>query len=499
MKPILFIVAIFFIYLFLMKINCDCSKDKNENFVDMLDFLSIIRNKKVEDIEKDPKIKKIISEVQDTIIKDRNNFENKRLSLEEAMKLKLQKSKSESNEKYKVVDESVFRDFSQLRVNSYDDLFVDNNKRVNLRDDSFGKLNDVYPKLEKKTDNNLIELEKLPKCEVPIKMDLIENNNFLTNSQDLISFDITKVGLNKGMFYNKMHNLTKISWAKSILSWYKTTADLELRFTFINPNDGKATHIIFPLFLVETQNIESFRDTYYDDEIPEFKTEFNESSDKISKSMKTGIIFPALQQNKVLFADTEEILDKNRILKNLDNLNNRISNQMKYGMLKSIVDTNLKNNVKIKNKNDEFYDSDEVEKTFSGIDVEKLDLSNIPISLDLNLLKERLEYLNFNDVIKDFPNIEYSLMEANSLTNLDNLLTDPNLIPEYICCNPSITSSKLITMDLYPVQLKILNQKRFYYTTTVDGSLALITQPYPYNITVGKEILEKLTKVNKIF
>jgi hypothetical protein len=54
-------------------------------------------------------------------------------------------------------------------------------------------------------------------------------------------------------------------------------------------------------------------------------------------------------------------------------------------------------------------------------------------------------------------------------------------------------------MDLYPIQLKILNQKRFYYTTTVDGSLALITQPYPYNITVGKEILEKLTKVNKMF
>jgi hypothetical protein len=503
MKTILFVVAIFIIYLVIVKKSlCGCSKEEktSENFASLLDFLSVIRNKKVEDIEKDPKLKKIISDVQVALIKERNNYETERQTIEEAMILKIRKSKSESNKQYQVVDDSIFRDFSQLKTNTYDDVYAINNQRVNLRDDSFGKLYDVYPRLERKTENDLIEIEKLSNCEIPIKMNLIENNNYLSNSNDLLSFDINKVEMNRGMIYNKLHNLTKISWAKSKLSWYKQKIDLEIRFTFINPNDGKSTHIIFPVFLTETQTIESFRDTYYDNELPNFKTNFNEQSDKISSSMRTGVMYSALKQSNVVFPKNEEVLNKNNFLKNLENQNNKISGQMKYGMYKSILDTTLHNNVKIKStKNNDFYTENEIKSSLKDSNLDKLELSNVSKNIDLSQINDTLKNINFNTITNELKKVKYFLHEAESLTNLDNLLTDPNLIPEYICCNSSITSSKLITMDLYLSQIKILNQKRFYYTSTVDGSLALITQPYPYNVTVGKAIYERLNKVNEMF
>ena len=149
-------------------------------------------------------------------------------------------------------------------------------------------------------------------------------------------------------------------------------------------------------------------------------------------------------------------------LKNLENQNNKISGQMKYGMYKSILDTTLHNNVKIKStKNNDFYTENEIKFSLKDSNLDKLELSNVSKNIDLSQINDTLKNINFNTITNELKKVKYFLHEAESLTNLDNLLTDPNLIPEYICCNSSITSSKLITMDLYLSQIKILNQKRF--------------------------------------
>ena len=136
----------------------------------------------------------------------------------------------------------------------------------------------------------------------------------------------------------------------------------------------------------------------------------------------------------------------------------------------------------------------------SDLNLDKLDLTTVPKNTDLQKLNKILNDNNFNDLTENIPNVKYTLFEASTLLNLDLLIIDSSIIPEYICCNPNITSSKLIKINLATtIQEKLLNQQLFYKARSLDGNLVFITQPYPFDKKTGKDIYSKLIKTNKLF
>jgi len=381
-----------------------------------------------------------------------------------------------------------------------DDSKLDITDRVKFGDDKWGKLSNVFSPKTVVNDDGRLNISVLPMCNVPMKIDYIQNNNFLINTGDLINFDIYKPDENKAMIYNKSYHLTKLSWAKSLLNWNSQKIDLEIRFTHINISDGKAVHIIFPLIF--TDNTENFGDTFFELEDSNFDTSYSYDKNKISTSMKSGLMYPILQKKNIIFDETQKILDEKGILNEIYKDNQNLANQKTTNFMKPLLNSpNLKSNMVYQNKKITFYTKKEVlDFSLDNLNNEsKIDLTKIPNTLDLEKLHNQLTNINFSDLTKRIKNVKYTVNEIETLNNLDTLIIDESVIPNYICCNPSITGSKLLTIDFFKVEEKILSQDNFYYTNGLDSSLILITKPYPFNRQMGKKIYDSLDKVNALF
>jgi hypothetical protein len=143
------------------------------------------------------------------------------------------------------------------------------------------------------------------------------------------------------------------------------------------------------------------------------------------------------------------------------------------------------------------YPIQRVKSELKKFNTNKIDIANIPVNKKLNDLSKTLKTTNFNSVTSQIKNVKYSANDIDTLFNLNKLLVDCSVIPEYMCCKP--TMGNLINIDFMPIQNKILAQSSFYYTNANDGSLLLITQPQPYDIKFGNTILQNLSKESALY
>jgi hypothetical protein len=188
-------------------------------------------------------------------------------------------------------------------------------------------------------------------------------------------------------------------------------------------------------------------------------------------------------------------IQENAMIKELKKDSDSIVNQMKNGMTASKIDIKdfKKNNTF--NKQHVFHTEDVVKKILKGNELKKIDMSTIPKSVNLNELKKKLEVTNFNFVTKEIKYVKYSYNDIETLLNLNSLIVDSSVIPEYMCCKPTI--GQLINMDFSQIEKKIIAQDYFHYTHGNDGSLIFITQPHPYEKKIGNAILENLISDHK--
>jgi len=480
MKLLYLIIILLVIYYYNYIYDCGCN---TENFMNLKTFKKIIFGKKLENVEQ-------------TLNNSKNNLVIKKNSMA-----------------YKPIDNPIY----DLADNEYkiqlNNLFPENSKIIKSSNSdiesttvipTFTDILSIFPINKKLSKAGRLEITDFQLNCIPIKIDFGTNYNNISNSNDMIFMDIQKPEYNRAVIGNVNYNLSKICWEKSQLNWNKNEIKLELRLIFLNPENGKWINIIFPLFFNNVK-IENFEDHFYDLDNIVFKTSFNEVIDKISPSMKTGSIFPDLESKNITFPDKQQKLDTKTLANQIFQDNIKLKNDLQSGYLNNFNDSsNLKPNVilqerKNSTKPKENYLEDDVKKILSVFDNSKIDINNIPKNYNLKYLREYLNQINFNKLVKDIPNVKYTMNELSSLLYLDNLIVDSIIIPDYICCNSHITSTQFINSDLYDLQLKVLNQHKFYCTQSLDQSTTYITQPYPYNSLIGNSILKKLGKTIQLY
>ena len=482
--------------------SCGCNTNSiTEKFVDLRTFIKLIKEKVTTENgrfeiplnTKDLQFKESSNnKIYNKLIQEEKILQERKISQEGPFS---EQALAMRRKKYNVKDESIFNNLSLLELDS-DKLPL--SERTVQGDDLYGILNDVYAPSEKIDQDERLEITNLSKCTVPMKLELEDNTNHIINTGDLINYDILTPESNKAVIFNQRYNLMKISWARSMLNWNGKRIPLDIRFSFINSTDGKGIHIIFPLIFTETTNIEKFEDTYFENDT-DFKTTFNENVDKISKSMKDGVINKSSLIKNIIFDENGE---EDPMINEIYNLNKSTIGQMSFGMMKALVGKYFSNNTILNNQltKSSYLNSTNVMNELSDLNFDKLDLTTVPKNTDLGKLNKILNDNNFNDLTENIANVKYTLFEASTLLNLDLLIIDSSIIPEYVCCNPNITSSKLIKSDLSTtIQEKLLNQQLFYKARSLDGNLVFITQPYPYDKKTGKDIYSKLIKTNKLF
>jgi len=365
--------------------------------------------------------------------------------------------------------------------------------------------------------NNESSIELLAKCHVPIKLDLVNNNNFIINSGQRIYQDILQTESQKAYLYNKRYNLMQVSWYKSSMKWYGDNIALENRFTFVNSADGGRVHIIFPLILIDLPIVEKFVDTYFDKGLNKFESEYNHTPYKFG-DLKKGIINPISEnipysknkkiedkakikakniskniilQEKIKDKILDE-LDKNAMVKNIQKDTAKLTNQMNDGIMRPVTETLYFKSNNVHSSNKEYHEPNLVRASLSSINHNKIDVKTIPSNVNLDDLSNKLSNSNFNSIMNQIKNVKYSISDIKNLLNLNTLLINTNIIPEYICCSP--VKGELINFNFFKIQDKILAQEIFYYSSEPDSSLLLFTQPQPFNKQIGNAILSNLTK-----
>jgi hypothetical protein len=184
------------------------------------------------------------------------------------------------------------------------------------------------------------------------------------------------------------------------------------------------------------------------------------------------------------------------MIKELKKDSDSIVNQMKIGMTPNIVDIKEFKKNKTFNKQKVFHEENTVKNILKNSEIRKINMTTIPKSVNLNDIKKKLESTNFNFVTKKIKYVKYSYSDIDTLLNLNSLIVDASIIPDYMCCKPTI--GQLINMDFSQIEKKIIAQDFFYYTHGNDGSLIFITQPHPFEKKIGNVILANLISDTKL-
>ena len=443
-------------------------------------------------------------------------IDEKNKNLEQIIK----KINQEQTKKIVIVSESdkVLNKVKKIRVVSK----VSNYDPNTTIDTTLASLLEVLPVLTNIKSDGKIHSESLSKIKVPIKLDLITNNNPIINTGERIYQDILQTESNKAYIYNQRHNLMQVSWLKSKIQWFGENIKLENRFTFINSDDGFRVHIVFPLVLVDIPKIETFADTYFDIGLNKFETTINSIPYKFG-DLNEGVIQPvslttSYCNNKVIKEKVNEKaklltknisesnyktllqeqlkksiltkIDENTMIKEIQKETAKLKNEMNAGIMRPVTETKYFKNSKVYSEDNTFYDSVLVKSALSNINHEKIDIYSIPTSTKLTNLSNTLNNINFNSITNQIKNVKYSISDINTFFNLNTLITNPDIIPEFICCTP--ISGSLITFNFSKIQEKILAQDIFYYTSEPDGALVLYTQPQPFDKLIGSTILSNL-------
>ena len=490
MKIILLLIIILIFYLIYNKSNCNCDLEGFKTITDKKSFrkqlfkelysLFNIKEYITDDkqkskllVEDDERKFLLLKKQYDQSISEENGQESINEGQKIFTKLLTDTLHTSQCEMKKEIEKVFGKVYSEVIDSYYDDKFKINS--------DLGILNNVLPVVKNIDEDGKIHITNLPKRTVPIRMNLLSNYNNIINSGEEIYQDILKPESNQTSIYNVTHNLMKVSWVKSSLQWVGNNIQLEIRFTYVNPNKGTRLHIVFPVVLVDTYVVmEKFTDTYYTPS----ETYIDPANFMNKKSLKKGIMFPVLEEKLNTFSENPMIIEFKKENKSL-------ATQMKEGTMNIRCDSEtFKENIILK-KEKKYHSGSSVKNALKNFNINKINIKTIPKSVDLNNFVEKLNSINFNIVTKDINNVKYSYNDIDSLLNLNSLIVDTSLVPDYICCSSTI--GNLINIDFNDIQKKILAQDYFYYTHGNDGSLYFITQPHPYEKKIGNVILENLS------
>jgi len=387
------------------------------------------------------------------------------------------------------------------RINS-ENIVKDYDENLKI-DNILAPLLDVLPVIKNTDSTGKTHIDLLPKMRVPMKMDLVTNTNFIINTGNEIYQDILQTESNKSYIFNIRYNFMQVSWVLSSLLWFCNDIKLEMRITNVNPDDGKKVQIVFPLML--TKIPENFSDTYFDFDLNNFKSELKSSPYKFGDTKK-GLIYPVSTEcenkklliekvknkyNKVIAEEEIRKIDDNTMIKEIQRETALLNNQMLDGIMRPVTETKYFKKNRVYSKGKDFHPISKVKNALKNLNYDKINIKSIPKSTDLSNFSNILKANNFNTVTDKINNVKYSDKDAETILNLNSLLVDHNLIPEYICCTP--ITGELLTFDFKKLQEKILAQDSFYYTSANDGSLIFITQPQPFDEIIGNTIIKNLT------
>ena len=387
-----------------------------------------------------------------------------------------------------------------------------------LNNNNLSSINDVFPNISKKNNNKRIDLEKLPECSIPMKMEFSSNINNMMNNGNQIYQDIvtptSTSGAQQSHIGNDTFNLKQISWTKSKLNWHNEEIPLEIRLTNINNNTGQLTHIIFPVKLIDEKLTESFNNTLtYPVSVQNNGEQNNGEQNNGEQNNGEQLNIEQLIKNFDLNSFFNQIIsilsDTKLIDKNLSNIKDVIEKNSDFFKKIKEEASNLINNISlidptIKNKFD-LNDPDIVSKIvniknkLSEDTLKKLDLSNImnTVGIDLDKFKIILNKINFNEVAKHFDNQQFSTYDINSFMNLNSLLTDKSAVPSYSCCSPNY--GKVVSINLCKTAQKVVDQEKFFVTSGNDNSNILITKPQPYNKAIGEQMYKNLGEPSNLY
>ena len=135
----------------------------------------------------------------------------------------------------------------EMYISTDDLLDIDIDEEVltlhNLEDvNNFSYLEDNKNKQYKNKEGR-ININKLPKCKLPIKVDYKTNINNMVNDGRKVVQDMVKPAEHKSMIGNQRHNLKQVSWTKSKLNWHGEKMPLEIRLSHMNTETQQLTHI----------------------------------------------------------------------------------------------------------------------------------------------------------------------------------------------------------------------------------------------------------------
>jgi len=400
-------------------------------------------------------------------------------------------------------------------------------------------LNDI-PKVVKiqKNKKGRVNINTLPKCQLPIKANYSTNTNIMINDGKKIIQDMIKPNEQKSIIANESHDLKQVAWTKSKLNWYGVEIPLEIRLTHINTVTQNLTHIIFPIKLVDTDKKESFYNTIENfsnllnfDIISKLDNEINNLSktdlvsnlgnlsktdiisklgNEINNLSKTDLISKLgneignLSKTDIISKLSNEVnnLSKTDLVSKLGNLSktdiaSKLDNEIN-NLSKTDIISKLSNEISNLSKKEIIIKVKEIDSKLTDVKVDKLDLKSlITTNVNLENLNKKLKDMNFNKIVKKFNNQKFSLNDINSLLNLNTLVEDKENIPTYNCCAPNF--GKVINVNLCPTATKVLDQETFYYLTGNDNSIILITKPQPFDKISGQKILNNLDNYDDLF
>jgi hypothetical protein len=214
---------------------------------------------------------------------------------------------------------------------------------------------------------------------------------------------------------------------------------------------------------------------------------------RIEKSINDHEQKQIIETDKVTYVPLEE----SNLIKEFKKSNDSIKNQKTDGIMRPIMETIFYKKNRAYVKQEGVHPIQKVKSELKKFNTNKIDIANIPVNKKLNDLTKTLKTTNFNSVTSQIKNVKYSASDIDTLFNLNTLIPDCGVIPEYMCCKP--TMGNLINIDFNSIQKKILAQATYYYTNANDGSLLLITQPQPYDMKLGNTILKNLSKDNALY
>jgi hypothetical protein len=380
--------------------------------------------------------------------------------------------------------------FISINDNNFSD---DNTDAINAQ---FYKdsLNDIPKVIKiKKDQKGRFDINSLPKCQLPIKINYSSNINNMINDGRKVVQDMVKPNEQKSVIANQKHDLRQFALTKSKLNWYGDEIPLEIRLTHLNTDTQGFTHIIFPIKLVnkdekESNTIEEFSNFLDLDIVSKLGNEIVNLS-KADIVSKLGNEINNLSKADLVSKIGNEInnLSKADIVSKLGNEINNLSNSELVSKLGNEI-TNLSKAdliTKLGNEINNLSKADLVSKI--GNEINNLSKADI-----VSKLSNEINNLSRSDVISKIGNEITNLSKSDVISKIGNEIN--NLSKSDISFKIGNEIRNLLKSD---ISIKIGNEIRKLSPSEVIGKIKEIDNKLP-DIKIDKLDLTSIIKTPNV-